>query len=204
VGDVGELYRLLSGQLSRIVRAGVRAPDPVIEDACQFAWGRLLRDRDRVHRDKALSWLVTTALHEALRLVDRAARDLSLEAVIEQGTDVAALRMDLPPHNLAEARERLASLASLPHRQRAALWLYGLGLSYAEIARCQGGTAHAVEHRLQRARKALRKREDAAPRTRKAATPRARQASAPGRDSARLARTAPARAAPSRRAAAAR
>jgi RNA polymerase sigma factor (sigma-70 family) len=154
----------------------VRAPEAVVEDACQFAWDRLLRHRGRVDREKVLGWLVATALHEALKLVDRAARDLSLEAAIEQGTDVATLRVARPPHKLVEDRERLASLSVLPHRQQTALWLYGLGLSYDEIARCQGSTAHAVEHRLHRARNALRKREERA-------------------DSALLARTAPARAA---------
>lgn len=194
---MGELYRLLSGQVSRIVRAGVRAPDPVIEDACQFAWGRFLRHRDRVHRDKALSWLVATALHEALKLVDRAERDLSLEAVMERGTDVAALRVGRPPHDLVEDRERLASLAALTQRQRTALWLYGLGLRYDEIARRQGSTAHAVEHQLQRARRTLA-RGASAPGP-GAALPRS---SAPRPGSARLR---PARAAaPSRRAAAAR
>ena len=33
-----ELYGQLSKRLERIVRRDVRAPDPVIEDACQFAW----------------------------------------------------------------------------------------------------------------------------------------------------------------------
>ena len=56
-GDVGELYRALAKQLEQIVRVDVRAPDPVIEDACQFAWSRLVHHSDRVRRDAALTWL---------------------------------------------------------------------------------------------------------------------------------------------------
>jgi RNA polymerase sigma-70 factor (ECF subfamily) len=141
------------------VRAGVRAPDAVIEDACQSAWDRLVRHRNGVQREKVLSWLVTTALHEALKLVDRAERDVSLEAAIEQGTDVASLRNVAAPQKLAEDRERLASLATLPRRQQKLLWLYGLGLSYQEIAQCQGSTTRAVERQLHRARAALRRRD---------------------------------------------
>jgi RNA polymerase sigma factor (sigma-70 family) len=145
--------------LHRIVRGGVRAPDPIVEDACQFAWSRLLHHRDRVQREKAVSWLVATALHEALKLVERADRDLSLETELEQGAEFTARQVDRPPDALIEARERLGALASLPHRQRQVLWLYGVGLSYEEIARRQGCSSRAVERQLQNARAALRDEE---------------------------------------------
>src|SRR5438270_6002302 len=72
VADVAELYRAFSRQLQRIVGGSVSAPHPMVEDACQFAWCRLLHHRVRVQRDKAPAWLVATALHEALKLVARA------------------------------------------------------------------------------------------------------------------------------------
>src|SRR5436305_12600251 len=116
---------------------------------------------------------------------------------MEPGTDVPALRVGRPPHHVVEDRERLASLASLTDQQRTALWLYGLGLSYGEIARRQGSSAHAIERQLKRARRTLA-RGGAEPRS--AAPARERAAPRPG--SARLL---PARAAPpSGRAAAAR
>src|SRR6185312_6926864 len=71
VGDVGELYCLLARRLEHIVRLDVHAPDVVIEDACQFAWNRLLHHRDRVQRETAMGWLVRTAVHEALKLTRR-------------------------------------------------------------------------------------------------------------------------------------
>ena len=94
VGDVGELYGLLAGRLEQIVRLDVRAPEVVIEDACQFAWSRLLHHRDRVHRETVLSWLARTAVHEAFKLSRRDRREASLDdtpaAGLESGATPAA------------------------------------------------------------------------------------------------------------------
>src|SRR5256714_15535245 len=89
MGDIGELYGLLARRLERIVRLDVRAPDVVIEDACQFAWSRLVHHRARVRRDGALSWLAKTAVHEAFKLIRRADRELSLDAALETLGDAA-------------------------------------------------------------------------------------------------------------------
>ncbi len=158
-GDVGELYRRFSGNLLRIVRCGVIAPEPVIEDACQYAWSRLLLDPHRVHGETARSWLATTALHEAWRLVGRAGREQSLESVIEDGADFPSPRPERDPLALAEARERLRTLTRLPQRQQRLLWLRGVGLSYDEIARRQGCTSRTVERQLRTARASLRERD---------------------------------------------
>ncbi|HLY51179.1 MAG TPA: sigma-70 family RNA polymerase sigma factor [Solirubrobacteraceae bacterium] len=156
IAEVGELYRCVSPNLLRIVRCSVRAPAPVIEDACQLAWSRLLRNRDRVTRDKALSWLVTTALHEASRLVRRAGREISLETVIADDPGFGSSPDEIGPLAIAEARERLRSLNGLPQRQQLLLWLRGVGLSYDEIACRQGCTSRTVERQLRSARTSLR------------------------------------------------
>src|SRR5689334_3868552 len=65
--DIEELYGGLARRLERMVRSGVRAPDPVIEDACQFAWSRLLHHREHVQPEAALVWLAKTAVHEAFK-----------------------------------------------------------------------------------------------------------------------------------------
>ena len=88
--DVDELYRALAGRLERIVRFDVRAPEPVVEDACQFAWSRLVDHCDRVRRETALSWLATTAVREAVRLIRRQARELSLDAARRAGRQLVA------------------------------------------------------------------------------------------------------------------
>jgi RNA polymerase sigma factor (sigma-70 family) len=154
LGDLGELYRALSRALERIVRLEVRAPDPVIEDACQFAWSRLVHHQGRVRREAALTWLVRTAEHEAFKLVRRAGRDLSLDLAVEQGMKLAASAR--APDSVAEQRDRLSSLSRLSARQQRLLWLYGLGLTYSEISARENCTSRTVERQLQRARASLR------------------------------------------------
>lgn len=156
VGDVGELYGLLARRLEQIVRVDVRAPDVVIEDACQVAWSRLLHHRDRVHRETVMSWLVRTAVHEAFKLLRREGRELSLE-----GAEDAVLRLEATPSELIECRERLAELGRLPERQQRAVWMHALGLNYAEIALRENCTVRTVERQLLRARQQIRQLEAA-------------------------------------------
>lgn len=154
--DLAELYGQLSERLERIVRRDVRAPAPVIEDACQFAWVTLVSHRDRVRRATTLPWLVKTAQHEAFKLVRRDARDHSLDATLETAGD-APLRLTAPePQELAVAHDRLQTLERLPPRQQRLMWLQGFGLSYAEMAQHTGDTSRTVERQLLRARQAVR------------------------------------------------
>jgi RNA polymerase sigma factor (sigma-70 family) len=159
VGDLGELYAVLARPLERIVRLEIRAPEPVVEEACQFAWSRLAYHRDRVRREAALSWLAKTAVHEAFKMIRRGARELSLDATLEGSDDAAVrLRASAPEEVLAQ-RERLAGVRGLPVRQQRLVWLHALGLSYAEMASHEGYTPRTVERQLLRARSALRSTE---------------------------------------------
>ena len=154
--DLAELYGQLAKRLERIVRRDVRAPDPVIEDACQFAWVTLVSHRDRVRRATTLPWLVKTAQHEAFKLIRRDGRDHSLEATLEHGGG-GTLHVTAPnPEELAVAHERLGQLERLPARQRRLMWLQGFGLSYAEMAQHTGDTTRTVERQLMRAKQAVR------------------------------------------------
>jgi RNA polymerase sigma factor (sigma-70 family) len=154
--DLGELYRSLATRLERIVRRDVRAPEAVIEDACQFAWSGLLKHREGVRPEAALSWLVTTAVREALRLIRRDDRELSLEAAVELAGD-AVVGARLPgPEERFEQLERLDTIGALPVRQQRLLWLQGFGLSYSEMARHEGCTTRTVERQLLRAKGSLR------------------------------------------------
>ena len=155
--DVGELYGLLARRLEQLVRLDVRAPDVVIEDACQTAWSRLLRYRDRVQRESVMSWLLRTAVREALKLSRRDRRELPLEATTEETIP----RAQATPAQLIECRERLAELGRLPERQQRAVWLHAFGLNYGEIAMYEGCTARTVERQLLRARQAIRQPEAA-------------------------------------------
>jgi RNA polymerase sigma factor (sigma-70 family) len=152
VGDVGELYGSLSRRLEQIVRRDVRGADAVIEDACQIAWFRLVVHASRVSSDTVLSWLATTAVHEALKLLRRAGRELSLDEA--PGATASCPPPD--PYELVEYRDRLRTIARLPQRQRQMLWLQGAGLSYNEIAVATNCTPRTVERQLLRAKRSLR------------------------------------------------
>lgn len=154
--DLDELYRALSTRLERIVRVGVQAPDSLIEDACQFAWARLVHHRARVRRETALAWLVKTALHEAFKLLRRHRREQSLDAELQHLGELPVPDLRPGPAELYEQRERLRLLDALPVRQQRLLWMYGLGFKYEEIAARDGATTRTVERQLARARARLR------------------------------------------------
>ncbi len=164
VDDVARLYVEEAVRVHRLVRHAVCAPPPVIEDACQFAWSRLLMHRARVRRDTARAWLVRVAEREALRLVRRDLRERSLEEMGEHRN----AELDGPPgepaadrltpallDELVEQRARLDSIRSLPERQQRLVWLQGLGFSYGEMSGETGLTRRTVERQLLRARRTL-------------------------------------------------
>jgi RNA polymerase sigma factor (sigma-70 family) len=157
LGDVAELYATLSGRLERIVERAVEAPRPLIEDACQSAWNRLWLKRQQVRRETAFSWLVTTAVHEALRLLRGQAGLLSLERAIEEWGDRAVPACAPPAADVCEMWTRLEGIRSLSQRQQRLLWLHGFGFSYAEIAAHTGSTTRTVQRQLLRGKRKLRK-----------------------------------------------
>jgi len=53
--DLEALYLALSRRLEQLVRMDVRAPEVVIEDACQIAWIRFVHHSGQVRRDAVLS-----------------------------------------------------------------------------------------------------------------------------------------------------
>jgi RNA polymerase sigma factor (sigma-70 family) len=151
-----QLYARLSRRLEQIVRTDVRAPETVVEDACQFAWGSLLAHTTRVRAEAALSWLATTAVREAWRLMRARERDVPLEP-----DDLAGSASREPPSAvmtdaLVEDRAQLKLIRELPERQQRILWLRGLGLSYEEIAAYTGDTPRTVERQLVRGRRRIR------------------------------------------------
>ncbi len=151
-----ELYAERAAQLRQIVRSSVRAPDAVIDDACQIAWSRLLRRWESVRDDAALPWLVRTASRAALRSLQRSARELSLDELCDAGCDSTPVALRAAaPDEIAQLRARLDELRALPERQQRLLWLQGLGLTYLEMADYTHATRRTVERQLMRAKRAL-------------------------------------------------
>jgi RNA polymerase sigma factor (sigma-70 family) len=157
VVEIGDLYVAFAGRLAQIVRFNVRAPDAVIEDACQFAWTRLLHHRTRVRRDTVRAWLTRTATHQALKLVRREDRELSLDEILEPADALGRAGQTAALEELIEQRRRLQLIGRLPQRQQRLVWLHGLGFSYAEMARDSGYTPRTVERQLLRGKRRLRR-----------------------------------------------
>lgn len=164
--DVAALYRTFHRRLELTVRAGVSAPDAVIEDACQFAWWGLMRHGGGIEPAAALAWLMTTARREAVHLLRRESAECSLDELIETGAGAAMAAADrsaawaaeaIPgPEEVCERRARLSALAQLPVRQRRILWLRAAGLSHGEIAARTGETPRSVERQLVSGRRRIR------------------------------------------------
>jgi RNA polymerase sigma factor (sigma-70 family) len=165
--QIAALYRRLSAALLARVRRQVHAPDALIEDACQVAWGRLAQRLDRVDGDCVLAWLSITARREALRTMRRVGCECSLEQLLEERGEegLAALQRggggvvvgaDDGVVEAVRRRERLALVRSLPERQQRALILHAAGFDYREIALCTGDSRRTVERQLRRARRGVR------------------------------------------------
>lgn len=156
IGDVARLYDELAPRLRSIVFHDVNAPTAVIEDACQFAWYRLVCHAQRVERDGALSWLARTAVHEAIKLARRDQRELSLEAKVGEDGELNVPDTAPGPYEQLDCHERLALVRGLPALQQRLLWMKAIGLSYGEIAEEAGLTVRAVERQIHSGRKRLR------------------------------------------------
>jgi DNA-directed RNA polymerase specialized sigma24 family protein len=155
--EVAELYRSVSKRLEEIVRiTAPNASDPVVEDACQFAWDQLVQHAARVRRETALAWLAKIALREAHRLSGREGRFHSLDTVFELAGEAAFLGEVPAADEVTERRERLRAIRGLPEKQQRMVWLQALGLNYVEMAAQSGCTTRAVERQLFRARRSLR------------------------------------------------
>jgi RNA polymerase sigma factor (sigma-70 family) len=156
--DLVELFGSFQHHLELIVRGTVRAPAPVIEDACQAAWLRLIRDREHIAFQSAPGWLVTTAIHAARRMIRHEDREESLELALEHSPQ-ESFQLRPGPEEVVWRRQRVFGLRSLSVRQQRLVWLRALGLSYDEMARHEGCTNRTVRRQLERARQALRAQE---------------------------------------------
>ena len=156
IAEVGELYARSAGLVRGQLCSEVTAPEAVIDDACQFAWIRLLHHHHRVGRDGVVSWLITTARREVFKLVRRDEHDLSLEELMEETGDLCITRTAPEPDQAVGAHLRLELLQELPERQERLMWLRGLGFSYPEMATEAATTVRTVERQLMKAQRKIR------------------------------------------------
>src|SRR3954471_19475236 len=127
-GDEAQLYRQHQAELRQSVRRAVRGPEACVDDACAFAWLQLLRLQP--DRATVFGWLRKVAIHEAWRLARRERRDGHLEALPAWEERCGAGEID----HTVDAHDAIATLATLPDRQRRYLSLIIAGYSYREIS----------------------------------------------------------------------
>jgi RNA polymerase sigma factor (sigma-70 family) len=154
--DIDSAYRRLAPRLERIVGKAVTAPHPVVEEACQVAWSQLLAANPPIRDEVVLSWLGTTAVREAWRLLRRERHHLPLGDEDQLGEVIDLPAREPGPERLAELHEQLAEIRRLPPRQQRMVWLHGAGYRYAEIAAATGDSRRTVERQLLRAKRALK------------------------------------------------
>lgn len=162
-GDESELYRRHHRALLARTRRAVRAPEALIEDACQFAWLALCRHQPE--RDNVLAWLGVVARHEALRLVGQWKRltPASSVSITDERGNRQEFDPDLTPAperdplDALDARATFDALAALKPAQRSALALKAFGFSYREIQRLCGDRTYTwVNRHITEGRAALR------------------------------------------------
>jgi DNA-directed RNA polymerase specialized sigma24 family protein len=136
--------------------------DAIIDDACAFAWEKLL-GRPDVHLDRheAYWWLYKVALRQACALGRAQRRELPAGGL--NGADEDSLEpigLDGDVCDLVADRVDRATvhevLGRLHWRERRELLLYAHGFSYQEIAQVTGASYTAVNRWIVRGKNALR------------------------------------------------
>jgi RNA polymerase sigma factor (sigma-70 family) len=156
------LFRSSEQLLRRQARKHAELPEDA-QDALQRACLLFLERYDG--RWEPLPWLYTTIKREAWALRRRAChrRELSLDAPLcndrQAPGETIASDACLPEERVClneQLEERRRALAALKPDQRRALFLFGMGHSYAEISELAGWTYTKVNRSIAEGRAALR------------------------------------------------
>jgi DNA-directed RNA polymerase specialized sigma24 family protein len=162
--QMGAFYTRQAPRLRKIVAARVLADEHTIEDACAYAWERLVADDEIVLDRRGLAWLAMVAIREAWRLTAAIRRECpgpsAQDASAAEGR-LEKVRPGVEDDALAavEHRERVTVFRTLKARERRELFLQALGYRYEEIAAMTGSSYTGVNRRLAEGRAQLRRRE---------------------------------------------
>jgi DNA-directed RNA polymerase specialized sigma24 family protein len=161
--QVGAFYARQAPRLRRIVAARVIADEHTIEDACAYAWERLVGDDEIALDRRGLAWLAMVAIREGWRLTAAIRRECPVSADDAATTEgrLETVRPGVEEDALAafEHRQRVMSFRTLKARERRELFLQAVGYRYEEIAAMTGASYTAVNRRLAEGRAQLRRRE---------------------------------------------
>ena len=163
-GDEADLFERYADRLLRATARTVSAPAHVIDEACSFAWMQLVRTQPR--RETVFAWLRVVAAREAVRVLRRDQRELSLEVLADasdaDASDFEAFVEDTGPavEDVATLHDALAAIEGLPGRRRRIFLLRLAGLSYKEITARTGEQPPAIARQVRKARERLRRHFD--------------------------------------------
>jgi len=148
MSDIEDLYRQHASALFRFAW-GLSGDRHVAEDVVSETFVRLLTRAPRIETRTALAYLLAVARNTYLTARRRGRREVPLPEEARAAEPDYAGRLD----ERARLEQVLASLATLPEGERAALLLrVDHGLSYEEIAASLGITPGAARVRVHRAR----------------------------------------------------
>ena len=159
--EIADFFAANQHRLLRALGSKVRARIEVLEDACAVAWTTLVRRPDIELDVRGFVWLLTVAEREAWRL-SSLAREVPAGGLrgewgesLPEPADTRAGHLD---DRVVTRLDRVQAIRSLKPREREALYLFGLGYSYDEIAQITNATYTAVNRRITEGRAALRRR----------------------------------------------
>lgn len=165
--EVGRFYVDRSRWVAGAVASRVRTSDEtVIEDACSFAWVKLLGRPDIDLNDRGAEWIITVATRQGWRLarVDREVPSGAFRGETHdphEMSEPASLLGD--PESRAIAHEvhmrRVDALGLLAPDERRVLYLQALGYDYSEIVAALHASRGRVNRRLSDGRGKLARRE---------------------------------------------
>ncbi len=163
-GDGAAFDRLFERWAARVLRYLERMVRDAgaAEELAQEVFVRVFRARESYRPEARFStWLYTIATRLALNELRRPHRRRPHDSADDEEGRGLRLAGELPSaESVAAARERGdavdAALATLPERQRSALWLAAVeGRSYAEVAEMLDTSQKSVKALVHRARSAL-------------------------------------------------
>ena len=164
-GDERAFDALFERWAARVLRFVERmvGEQGVAEELVQETFVRVWRARERYAPEARFStWLFTIAGNVARNELRRPFRHAPHESVDDtgEGSSLALASEEAPTDELVDARRTgaalEAALATLPERQREALWLRAVeGFSYAEVAEALATSEKSVKALIHRARVTL-------------------------------------------------
>lgn len=156
-GDEHELFVKYSERLRRMTRFAINTTPEIVDDACAFAWMKLVSNQPE--RETVFAWLRAVARNRALELdrMERSGLEISLDAGNRADHLARATRGRIEvAQGMLELRDRLEALSP---RQREIVVLNAAGWRYSDLGERFGVSSRRIDQILATARMKIREME---------------------------------------------